>query len=105
VGDIVKAALGEPDVDVIGEFCLEPFESDSLVDAPIDVVVLAAGEDVETSPVPALLAQHPRLKVLAIRDDGRSASLFELRPVETDLGPLSPEVLLRAVRAAHRSGT
>jgi DNA-binding NarL/FixJ family response regulator len=105
VADIVKAALDEPDVDVIGEFCIEPFVVEEIADTPIDVVVLAADEDVESSTVPALLAQQPRMKVLAIRDDGRTASLFELRPVETMLGSLSPELLLQAVRTAHRSST
>jgi hypothetical protein len=45
-----------------------------------------------------LLLRRPRLKVLAIAHDGRTGSLYELRPRRVALGELSADTLCRAIR-------
>jgi hypothetical protein len=69
----------------------------------------AVGADVAVLAAPAaglprlgaeLLANNPRMRVVAIRSDGRATSLYELRPYERKLGEISPASLLEAVRGA-----
>jgi hypothetical protein len=45
-----------------------------------------------------LLLRRPRLRVLAIAHDGRTGSLYELRPRRVPLGELSADALCRAIR-------
>jgi DNA-binding NarL/FixJ family response regulator len=66
--------------------------------AEADVAVLAGGVDGLPAAGRELLDHHPRLHVMAVRRDGRDASLYELRPHERRLGGISPAVLLDAVR-------
>lgn len=49
------------------------------------------------------LYAHPRLRLIAIRDDLHGARLYELRPLRTELNDLSPASLLRAVHGAASS--
>jgi len=65
-----------------------------------DVAVVAGGADGLSATGRELLDQHPRLHVMAVRRDGRDASLYELRPCERRLGDISPAALLDAVRRA-----
>jgi len=48
----------------------------------------------------ALLDERPRIKILSIDEDGRAGTMNELTPHATPLGPLWPEGLLDAIRAA-----
>ena len=50
----------------------------------------------------SLLYGNPRLRLVAVSGDGRSAALYELRPCRIPLGELSPQTLVDAVRL--RSG-
>jgi len=68
-------------------------------------VVVTALEDADDPDVPpraltGLLTDHPGLRILVVENDGRSASLWELRPTRTRLGELSLQRLERAV-AGH----
>jgi len=102
VGDIVKRIFDdEPDIEVAAEFRFEPQIVPRVVDAGADVVILSTADRSLPSAVRELLREQPRAKVLTIRDDGRTTSLYELRPHETDLGQVSPETLLEAVRTAR----
>jgi hypothetical protein len=103
LSDIVKEILDEPDIHVAAEFPL-PFEGTQvrdIVGAGPDVVILNTSEGGLPPAARALLARQPHAKVLAMRNDGRQTSLYELRPHETDLGQISPETLLQAVRTVH----
>ena len=64
-----------------------------------DVVVL--GED-DPPLVAALLEQSPRLKVLAVVEEGQDSWLYGLSPERTRLGALSPSRLVGAVQRAAR---
>ena len=48
----------------------------------------------------AVLAERPRVKLLAVTHDGRRTWLFELRPHRQALGEVSPDELADAIRAA-----
>ena len=101
VSDIVRGILDEPDISVTADLPLEPDVADRVVDADADVVILATAEPDVSPTVCELLMRQPETKVLTIRDDGRTSSLYELRPHEIELGQVSPETLLEAVRTAH----
>jgi len=101
VNDIVRGILDEPDISVTAELPLEPEVADRVVDADADVVILATAERDVSPTVCELLMRQPGTKVLTIRDNGRTTSLYELRPHEIELGQVSPETLLEAVRTAH----
>ena len=49
-----------------------------------------------------LIEPYGRLKVVALRDDGRSAALWELRTQRTELGELSPLRLIKTIREGPR---
>ena len=66
-----------------------------------DVAVLAGGADGLPAAGRELLDHHPYLHVMAVRRDGRDASLYELRPHERRLGGISPAIILDAVRRAR----
>ena len=101
VSDIVKGILDEPDIRLAAELPLDQSVVSKVVEACADVVILSTNDRSLPPTVRQLLGEQPRAKVLTIRDDGRTTSLYELRPHETDLGQVSPETLLAAVRTAR----
>jgi DNA-binding NarL/FixJ family response regulator len=66
-------------------------------------VVIVGGDD--PSIVATLLEQQPRLKVLAVAADARRSWLYALRPERIQLGCLSAESLVAAVRRAAEPET
>lgn len=64
-----------------------------------DVVVLG-GDDPALAAT--LLEYSPRLKVLAVTEEGEDSWLYGLTPERRPLGPLSPARLVRAIRGALR---
>jgi hypothetical protein len=100
LSEIVREILDQPDIRVVAEL---PADADFLAkagEASADVLILLAADQAIRATVGALLTRQPRAKVLTIRDDGRTTSLYELRPFETALGQVSPVTLLDAVRTA-----
>ena len=63
-----------------------------------DVVLVGQKVKDERKRYAELLLRRPRLKVLAIAHDGRTGSLYELRPRRVPLGELSADTLYRAMR-------
>jgi DNA-binding NarL/FixJ family response regulator len=59
-------------------------------------VVIVGGDN--RAMVATLLERHPRLKVLAVATDARDSWLYALRPERVQLGCLSAESLVAAVR-------
>lgn len=47
-----------------------------------------------------LFERFPRVRVIAIERDGRESFLYELRPSKSDLGQLSGDLLVDAIRVA-----
>jgi DNA-binding NarL/FixJ family response regulator len=101
--DIIRKILSQaPDMDVLGPGA----RTDALPGAAdigeADVLILGSvvarhGGDEE---IEALLESRPRIKILALEEDGRNAVLHELRPRAVSLGDLSASRLIEAIRDA-----
>lgn len=76
---------------------------DALARAHADVVI--SGGNSQSAAVFDLLEERSRLKVLAVADDGRDTVLYELRPTRTQLGEVSPQTIVDAIRGAARATT
>lgn len=72
-----------------------------------DVVVVGQDAQAERDSYLRLLLRHPHVKVLAIADNGKTGSLYELRPRRVSLGNISARTLTQAIRrrAPQRSET
>jgi hypothetical protein len=74
--------------------------------ADVGVLITSVGSAAEPAAVPPslirLLLDHPQLRILVVEGDGRTGSLWELRPHRIDLGELSPQQLIRAVTTPAR---
>lgn len=101
LSQIVKGILDEPDIRVRGDLPLNRSIVSQARRAKADVVIIADEHRALTSEVHELLSERPRTKVLTIRDHGRETFLYELRPFQTQLGQVSPQTLLDAVRTAR----
>jgi hypothetical protein len=60
-----------------------------------------AGADYDFGEVARVLEERPRLRVLAVAGHGREAFLYELRPMRTPLGEVSPRTIVDAIRGAR----
>jgi DNA-binding NarL/FixJ family response regulator len=101
LSDIVKGILDEPDIRLSGEFPARRSIVAQVASTHADVVIVAAEDRSMPPTVRELLAERPRTKILTIGDDGRETFLYELRPHQIDLGQISPQALLDAVRTAR----
>jgi hypothetical protein len=64
-----------------------------------DVILVGQRAKDEREQYGRLLLRRPRLKGLAIAHDGRTGSLYELRPRRIPLGEMSADALRRAIRS------
>ena len=97
--DIVRDTLtNQPDVKLVGDVRAGDAVVDALTDGAIDVVIVGARQPDDSTPVGALFRSSPRSKVLVIATSGRTAVMYELRPHKRELGDVSPERLLEAIR-------
>lgn len=60
-------------------------------------VLIVGSRSIDTDIVCRLLESHPRLKTLAVNNDGQNGDLYEWRPRRKHLGELSPRTLLDAI--------
>ena len=65
-----------------------------------DVLVVGQDPQGERDSYLPLLLRHPRVKVLAITDNGKSGTLYELRPRRISLGKISARTLAKAIRGS-----
>jgi DNA-binding NarL/FixJ family response regulator len=87
----------EPDMAVIG--VLDDGDLPTAVRrARADVVVVGQDAQAERDSYLRLLLRHPHVKVLAIADNGKTGSLYELRPRRVSLGKISARTLTQAIR-------
>lgn len=63
-----------------------------------DVILIGQKAKESREQYEELLLRQPRLKVLTIADDGKTGSLYELRPQRIPLGEVSADVLCAAIR-------
>jgi DNA-binding NarL/FixJ family response regulator len=102
--EIVRDSLvGEPDMEIVG-YADDPEQVfRSIQDA--DVVIVGAREPNDSTLARELLRASSSTRVLAIAANGRSASMWQLRPHRVPLGEVSPASLVNAIRARSESGT
>lgn len=102
-GDIVRQILSHhDDVEIVASIPdVNALESVPEI-AEVDVVITSSSRNQpDLGRVDRVLAARPRVRVLAVEDDGRTASVYMLRPHRTELGPLSPETLIASIRASR----
>ncbi len=98
LGAIVsQIAASRPRIQIVGQ----PRECKELVEMvgrkEAAVVVLGCEEDELMALGNRLLREHPLLKILAVTNDGREASHYELWPRRRPLAETSPASLLDAI--------
>ncbi|HEX2681698.1 MAG TPA: hypothetical protein VHQ03_10435 [Candidatus Dormibacteraeota bacterium] len=95
--EIVKAIIEtQPELTLVYE---RPGAADLVrvaQDTHADVLIVGS-RSVDANVVCALLERWPRLKTLAVNNDGQGGDLYEWRPRRTHLGELSPPTLLGAI--------
>ena len=98
--DILKRAISnEPDMEVIPELMVSPQTDDRQL--PPDVVI-GMSDSQPADSARALLAQWPRSQVLMITERGHKVLRYELLPRGVDLGEMSPDQLVDAIRSLVR---
>jgi hypothetical protein len=71
---------------------------------PPDVVLVGVRESGPIEDASTLLERWPRSRVFMIAEHGRRAVMYRMVPQETDMGEMSPDQLLEAVRSSVRGG-
>lgn len=97
--DLVRrACLADGEIDV--ELSIDSVDElrTQLARCKPDVVIAAVRDGDASATVLAMLQLRPMLRVLLIALSGAVADLYELRPEQTRLGPVSPTEIVRAVR-------
>jgi DNA-binding NarL/FixJ family response regulator len=101
--DLIQGILaGHEDMAVLGEVPDCTTLRTLLADSGADVVVYGLDKDDLLDVCPDLFDEHPRIKVLTVRDDGRRGFLWKLQPRADALGEISPELLIDTIRKAVR---
>jgi hypothetical protein len=98
LGDIItKAVDDEPSIDVVSQIDASALANPPAQHIDADLILWHNADEDEVSRW--LRAGHTVPRVLATVGDGRSASLWELKPHRTELGAVSPGVLIDTIRA------
>jgi hypothetical protein len=95
VRDLVDAA---PGLRIAAEYPIGVDPVDAVTETGADFVIMSSKPGWERE-VGALMRRHPRVRTLGLAADGRTGTIYELRPHARRLGELTPEVLLGAIRA------
>jgi hypothetical protein len=102
---ILEQTLGtQQDMTLVGNYdAASPAASVSTMVAASrpDVLVVGTQQDEWAAGYLDLFADHPRLHILAIGDDARSAMMHELYVRRWRVAELSPPAIVAAVRAAR----
>lgn len=101
--DILERAIaGAPDMEAVPESPLAAQEPVEPQPSQPDVVIVGAREPEPAAGVPALLKRWPGSQVLLITAHGRKAVMYQLVPHGTDMGEISPDQLVDAIRSCVR---
>lgn len=102
VRDVLEAAS---DMTVVGELPDADRLADTLERTQADVVIWGVDEGHRSDPPDYLLGEYARPNILAVEGDGVRGVLWNLRPVRTPLGELSPSSLVSHIGRAVSSRT
>jgi len=101
--DILERAIASaPDMEVVPEPpapTREPVEQQS---PRPDVVVIGVRNSEPAEGASALLDRWPSSQVFMITAHGRKAVMYQLEPRSTDMGEISPDQLVEAIRSSVR---
>lgn len=99
--DIVERAVGtRPDMEIVERVGARDALAAAVDRTPVDVAVVYLTDTVELPSYDAMLFDHPRIRLLALTDDGRAAAVYALRPHLDPVRVVSPNGLVDAIRAA-----
>src|SRR5207247_1437203 len=98
---VVKTLAAEPDMEVAADVATADDLLRSVERRHADVVVTRRDD---SSLAALLLTRQPQLKVLAVADNGRESSLYEMRPQRVPLGEITPQRLVTEIRKAVHGG-
>jgi DNA-binding NarL/FixJ family response regulator len=99
VRDLVRMlVVGEPTLELVGEYADSAEALADLDGAPADAIVTTKPD---SEPVRELLRHWPRARVIVMSDDGRRTSTFELVLAERVLGDVSVDSLLAELQRAE----
>jgi DNA-binding NarL/FixJ family response regulator len=97
--DIVRNTLWDrQEMAVVAEFPSRAGLADAMSHLDANFVIWHLEHTDVPDACPELFVDHPRIKVLALEDDGRQGFLWELHPRRTAIGEMSPSLLLRTIR-------
>src|SRR6476619_927335 len=100
--NIVRNAIAnEPDLEVVAEHDGDVDLETAVERGSADFVILGS-EVTAHSSAASLVASNCRVRALELQGDGREGVLYEFRPHRVALGELSPDTLLRTIRAVPR---
>jgi DNA-binding NarL/FixJ family response regulator len=99
LSEIVRETLaGERDIEILAEVA----DADQLAAAVrrtgASVAVVGIATNRTRALVHELLAEHPRLRVVALASDGRTGYVHSLQPRESAITDISPRTLVAAIR-------
>ena len=99
LGDIIsKAVADDPSIEVVTQIDASALATPSAEHIDADLIVWHNADEAEVSRW--MRAGHNVPRVLATVADGRGASLWELKPHRTELGAVSPGVLIDTIHAS-----
>jgi hypothetical protein len=99
--EIIEGSLAaHDDMDVVAHVATMATLDRTIDSQDVDVVVLHIREEGELVTYDAMLFAHPRVQLLAVAGDARSAMWYALRPRIEPLAAVSPQGLVDAIRAA-----
>ena len=96
---IVRETLGrEPDLEVVGEHEAGADVREAVARDRADFVIVGSGRAADAY-VRSVVGGRCCVRALELRADGTEGVLYELRPHRVSLGEISPDTLLRTIRA------
>jgi hypothetical protein len=102
--DLIGAAIGDaPDMSLVDGDGVGVDETPPFDLSNADVLIVGVRDDGTTELFEPLLYAQPHMTLLAIGFNGRSATLYELRPHKVALGDVLPGGLIDAIRASARA--
>ena len=108
LGDIVRETLSaQHDVTIIADVRARDEITPAVQQTDADVAVIGVAADAWNSLndlLRELLAERPRLTVIALASDGRNGYVFQLLPSSVAIDDISPQSLVEAIRARSTMG-
>ena len=94
-----RLILAQSDMELLGDVATAEELSAAVAGGGVDVVIVGLSFATRAGDRDPLLYAAPRLRMLGIAHDGRRAGLYRLRPHMTELGEVSRDELLKAIRS------